>query len=435
MSDSSDSSDDDLSDDDSTSDDDLCFDRPNSRRQRAHKAAVVAAVILLLQKKRRQSNVRMKRKKSANKTREHVDPMRILALGVSDGNFKQEYRMSKESLFKLHSLLQPDLVESPKNQRGDVIDSLTKVMIGLRYLAGSRWVDIVRIHGVGRSTVFKVTQDFVRACVKHPLLGKPKFPTNETEAEEYAREWANLSRPFGSERHGVLDKCIGAIDGILIKTRAPSKKETSRVTDFYSGHKKAIGLNAQVLCDAKKRVIFLSVLCPGKTNDLVAYESSKRSSLVEGLPDGYYAVGNNAYVNSNHLLVPFAGHLSISDPRDAFNFFLSQLRVRVENCFALLVGRWGILWGPLKIPLRHQPVLIKAICCLHNFCIDEGDIKPSGNPTRSSFSPQIVARDENGVLVDSTWSTRFQFQRNTTCTSLRDDLVSFIESEGLERPK
>jgi hypothetical protein len=46
--------------------------------------------------------------------------------------------MSKESLFKLHSLLQPELVESPKNQCGDVIDSLTKIMIGLRYLAGSR---------------------------------------------------------------------------------------------------------------------------------------------------------------------------------------------------------------------------------------------------------------------------------------------------------
>ena len=129
------------------------------------------------------------------------------------------------------------------------------------------------------------------------------------------------------------------IGGILIKTRSPSKKETVRVTDFYSGHKKFVGLNVQVLCDAKKRILFLSVLCPGKTNDLVAYKLSKISSLIEGLPEGYHGIGDNAYVNSNDLLVPFPGKLSPDDPRDAFNFYLSQLRVRVENCFALLVGR------------------------------------------------------------------------------------------------
>ena len=272
--------------------------------------------------------------------------------------------MSKESLLKLHSLLKPDLVASIKNRRGDVIDSLSKVMMALRYLGGSRWVDIVRIHGVSKSAVFRCIRQFVRACVKHPLVGKPKFPTDEFEAEQYAQEWARLSGPPGSGRCGVLSKCIGAIDGIIIKTRSPSKNETVRVTDFYSGHKKTIGLNAQVLCDAKKRIVFLSVLCPGKTNDLVAYESSKLSSLIEGLPDGYYAVGDNAYVNSNRLLVPFPGKLSTSDPRDAFNFYLSQLRVRVENCFALLVNRWGIFWGPLQMPLRNQPILIKAVCCL-----------------------------------------------------------------------
>lgn len=65
------------------------------------------------------------------------------------------------------------------------------------------------------------------------------------------QEWASLSGPSGG-RCGVLSKCIGAINGIIIKTRAPTKKETVRVTDFYSGHKKTVGLNVQVVCDAKK---------------------------------------------------------------------------------------------------------------------------------------------------------------------------------------
>jgi DDE superfamily endonuclease len=228
-----------------------------------------------------------------------VAPLNVLSMGVSDSYFKNEYRMSKESLLKLHSLLKPSLVQHPRNRRGDVIDSLSKVMMGLRYLAGSRWVDIVRIHGVAKCTLFQCITQFIQACAKHPLVGKPKFPTSETEAKQYAEEWAQLSGPPGSDRHSVLANCVGALDGILIKTRAPTKKETTRITDFYSGHKKAIGLNAQVICDARKRVLYLSVLCPGKTNDLVAYQSSNLSSLIEGLPDGYYAVGDNAYVNSN----------------------------------------------------------------------------------------------------------------------------------------
>jgi hypothetical protein len=357
----------------------------------------------------------------------------ILVEGVNDGHLKDEYRMSKESLLKLHSLLKPFLDVGTQKFRGDTIPSLAKLMMTLRYLAGSRWVDIVRIHCVSRPVVYVCIQQVLKAIVRQPIVGKPKFPTDEVEAEQYAREWANLSGPPGGRR-GILSKCIGAIDGIIIKTRSPTNAETVRVTDFYSGHKKTVGLNVQAVCDARKRIIFLSVLCPGKTNDLVAYESSSISTLIEALPEGYYGIGDNAYVNSHHLLVPFPGKLSHADPRDAFNFYLFQLQVRVENCFALLVGRWGIFWGPLRMPLRYQPMLIKAVCCLHNFCIDEGDVKPSNPPSITQYSAAVAETDEEGTLIDPAWQTPYQFQRNVAFPSLRDDLASFIASEGLMRP-
>jgi hypothetical protein len=69
--------------------------------------------------------------------------------------------------------------------------------------------------------MYLCVQQFINACVKHPLVGKPKFPSNVIEAESYAQEWAKLSGPIGSDRHGILTKCIGVIDGILINTRAP----------------------------------------------------------------------------------------------------------------------------------------------------------------------------------------------------------------------
>lgn len=101
---------------------------------------------------------------------------------------------------------------------------------------------------------------------------------------------------------------------------------------------------------------------------------SNVSVLIESLPPGYYVLGDNAYMCSDHMLVPFPGRLTPGEMQDTFNFYLSQLRVRVENCFARLVGTWGIFWKPLRNPLRHQPRLIKAVCCLHNFCIDENEV-------------------------------------------------------------
>jgi hypothetical protein len=421
-----------INEDDMSYGSDSSFEEQECKRRRAGKVVLLAATMLFAEN-RRKAKARGRRR-SANRKRNRKTPEEILAEGVCDGHLKDEYRMSKESLLKLHSLVKPFLeARITRRLRGDAIPSLVRVMMTLRYLAGSRWVDIVRIHGVSKSSLFLCIRQVTRAIVRHPLIGKPKFPTDEVEAKEYADEWASLSGPPAGRR-GVLSGCIGAIDGILIKTRAPTNNETVRVTDFYSGHKCTVGLNVQVVCDARKRIIFLSVLCPGKTNDLVAYESSKVASLIEGLPAGYYALGDNAYVNSNHLLVPFPGKLCNTDPRDAFNFYLSQLRVRVENCFALLVGRWGIFWGRLRMPLRYQPIIIKATCCLHNFCIDEGDVNPCKPPRRTENSDEVAATDEDGRLIDPSWNTMYGFQRSVAFDSLRDDLVSFIASEGLVRP-
>ena len=60
---------------------------------------------------------------------------------------------------------------------------------------------------------------------------------------------------------------MGALDGLLVQTRKPNKSETPKQDDYYSGHKKAVGINVQAVCDARLRFLFVSVLCPGKTND------------------------------------------------------------------------------------------------------------------------------------------------------------------------
>ena len=56
---------------------------------------------------------------------------------------------------------------------------------------------------------------------------------------------------------------------------------------------------------------------------------------------------------------------------DNFNFFLSQLRIRIEMAFGLLVTKWRILHIPINVKFSNLRKLVSAIVRLHNYCIDE----------------------------------------------------------------
>jgi hypothetical protein len=47
---------------------------------------------------------------------------------------------------------------------------------------------------------------------------------------------------------------------------------------------------------------------------------------------------------------------------DNFNFYASQLRIRIEMAFGLMVKKWGILSRPLTNKLKHLRKMVIAIC-------------------------------------------------------------------------
>jgi hypothetical protein len=51
--------------------------------------------------------------------------------------------------------------------------------------------------------------------------------------------------------------------------------------------------------------------------------------------------GDNAYLNTNYMATPFAG--VSGGTKDAYNYYHSQLRIRVECAFGMLTHRWSIL--------------------------------------------------------------------------------------------
>ncbi|KAL3779629.1 hypothetical protein ACHAW5_000595 [Stephanodiscus triporus] len=91
------------------------------------------------------------------------------------------------------------------------------------------------------------------------------------------------------------------------------------------------------------------------------------------LAPGLVLFGDNAYINSSFMATPFPNVSSGS--KDDYNFFHSQLRIRVECAFGMLVHRWGILRSaiPMGITIQKTVALVNALAKLHNYCIDRKD--------------------------------------------------------------
>jgi hypothetical protein len=54
------------------------------------------------------------------------------------------------------------------------------------------------------------------------------------------------------------------------------------------------------------------VLCLGGTGESRAYQASELRYYIDGLPPGFYEVAANAYILSEHLIIPYCevkGHM------------------------------------------------------------------------------------------------------------------------------
>ena len=73
-------------------------------------------------------------------------------------------------------------------------------------------------------------------------------------------------------------------------------------------------------------------------------------------------------------MTPFnKSELQVKDTkaRDSYNFYLSQLRIRIEMAIGILVNKWRIFKKPLEVKISNCKTIIHSAVCLHNFIINE----------------------------------------------------------------
>jgi hypothetical protein len=143
-----------------------CFDEDDQLRlkkiQRRRRQAVLVYALLNLTDDAKATR-RTKRK------RKRRDPNDLIQESLHDGLFEREYRMGINAFNKLLGLLEPSIAPSPNNKRDDALCAKTVLMMTLRYLAGASYIDILRIHGVGRSTTFSHIKHCIKVIARHKM--------------------------------------------------------------------------------------------------------------------------------------------------------------------------------------------------------------------------------------------------------------------------
>jgi len=152
--------------------------------------------------------------------------------------------------------------------------------------------------------------------------------------------------------------------------------------------------------------VYACVAALGGVNDIAAFRKTSLSQTIRNFPAGKFIIGDNSYVCLEHLLTPFSGDKKRDPCKDAYNFYLSQLRIRVEQTFGFMTTKWQILRKPLQIWLKHVGRIFLRITRLHNFCTNEGyDVEniEEGDGDLTTFIPSDTSVTEvegNSLLQD-----------------------------------
>ena len=308
---------------------------------------------------------------------------------LHENMFEKEYRMPIEDWDVLLTMLRPYLKRDRRKSRS--LHPITEEIIcavGMRFLYGGKKNDIRHIFKLSASECHKCVHCFQKAVLVCPNL-RILMPSSK-------EEWETVRRGFLKKSSmGLLPGTVGAIDGFFQQTKAPS---VANCRSYYSGHYESFGINCQAACDADLKFLFFGVVAAGSTNDSVAYSmAGNLKGTIDNLQLGLYFVGDAAYPVSERLLTPFTGSQRNDENRDAFNYYLSQLRIRIEMAFGLLVGKFRILKGKLEADdMRTNSKTLMSCARLHNFIIERKKLRNENNSNYETYDGYEVT--ENGDI-------------------------------------
>ena len=365
--------------------------------------------------------------KAANRHRDRGFMLNEMNL-KSDSDFRAMFRMSRNGFNTLLSKIESNMrcFDSPisltraESSSGSSISKKARLGATLRWLAGGSFHDICTEFGIAPGTFFNdegPLWDTIRAIDDSFIIF---LPADDPVILQ------NIASGFAACSRNHMKHCVSAIDGWVMRTRKPTEKEVENVMAYRNYHD-CWGIVILAGCDSKTRFNMWSCKSTGSTNDSLAWQFSQfKKDLESGiLPMQWYVVGDEAFSNTQQFLVPWAGRGLPAD-KDSFNYHLSAMRQCIERAFGILTERWGIFWRPVKCAFYKWTLIARTCAKLHNFCLDQNEIKPSYRllkDMRRKDTPRVYL---NGNMNNTV--------RRSSNGDTRKNLTQYFNTAGIIRP-
>lgn len=323
-----------------------------------------------------------------------------ICLNMPDFEFKRHFRLTRSTFEWLCCEVIP-LLRRNNNEPGIIgLAWEQKIGASLWFLAtGECFRSIGERFGMGESTVSYALRQFFDVIIARFLAEKIIFSNTELEINRITN---------GFERIGKIPNVIGAIDGSHIPIKAPHLFPVD-----YFNRKGFYSIVLQAVVDYKKKFLDICVGWPGSTHDSRILTNSNLYNKFNNQNNlNKYILGDGGYPNLSWLIVPYKDiGRGLTHEQAYFNLKHSQTRIKVEQAFGLLKGRWRCLLHTLEVSCEIVSHIITTCCILHNICEERSDF----------LSPEDHYND-TGVNVNGEANTNETLEgnviRNTICDFL-----------------
>lgn len=226
--------------------------------------------------------------------------------------------------------------------------------------------------------------------------------------------------PDAAERQQIVERtfeelphCVGYIDGSEIKLfEKPAKNH-----ETYFSRQRIYSVKLQVICDHKLRIRDAVVGSPGSYHDSKVFKNCSIGKHTERYFSGEeWIAGDSAYPQSTYVVTPFRSNSRIMevDRQLRFNKRHSQYRVRVENCFGVLKGKFCSL-KEIRIRLKNKKSQyflcnwILVCCILHNILLKDTDAENFDEETEENSAGLTEAETSGAHCVASESKRKFLY--------------------------
>ena len=172
--------------------------------------------------------------------RKRWDSQYLRSLAVNEGSFLAEYRVDPGGFDILHDILESSIQRDDRysaiamgTSGSAVITTASRLGAALIMLGGGRRIEAMRTHGLSMSTTYDNFDRVIKAINSHPALS-----IDCDMSLDGLRARANGFRDRST--HDLFQYCTGAIDGLAIHIRAPSRLVVMNQSRLFSGNRRNI---------------------------------------------------------------------------------------------------------------------------------------------------------------------------------------------------